>query len=210
MISLNILKPVSKFEKAIAKKCGWVNADSLPVRKNVLPDGFVSSVKLEHDIPAIGTKLNSNNAIVMELILGNDKLLRSPFVRSNMTAILDIAKSPEGSKVIQNILTPKNVDKLDTLRTFIKKRPAEYIKDKSQIKYINTPAGLNLLFNDVSMLKAAEVLDLDNLNLLFKLDVTQGIGKKLLDTVGEYDVSHLSLAEKDSFKNAVIGASSKN
>lgn len=205
MVSLNLIKPVSKYQQQIAKKCGWVNADSMPLRKNLLPEGFVGSAKLEPDIPVIGQKLNPNNFAVLEIIMGNSKIEKSPFVRSNMNAILDIAKNKQDVEVMKKILTPETVDKLDTVRNFVRRHPSEYIKDKSQVKYISSPAGLNALFNDVAMLKAASVLDLEGLNTLFKLDVTQGIGKKLLDTVGKYDVLHLELAQKGAFKNAVMG-----
>lgn len=207
MVNLNVFKPVSKYQKEIAKKCGWSNADQIPVRKNILPDGFVGSAKSEPNVPVIGTKLNPNNVTIMEIVMNNDKISRSPFVRSNLTQILDVANSEQGSKMMQKILTPENIDKLDTVRTFVKRHPNDYIKDKSQVKYISSPAGLSALFNDIAMLKAASVLDLDGLNALFKLDVTQGKGQKLLETVAKYDDLHLDIARKGMFKNAVFAVS---
>ena len=205
MVNLNVFKPINKYQKEMAKKCGWKNVDQIPVRKNTIPDGFVGSAKSEPNVPVIGTRLNPNNYAIMEIVMHNDKLSKSPFVRSNLTEILKISRDVQGLKMMQKILTPENVDKLDTVRTFVKRRPADYIKDKSQVKYVGTPAGLSALFNDLAMLKAASVLDLDSLNLLFKLDVTQGTGKMLLDTVRKYDAFSLDLSkEKDIFKNAVI------
>lgn len=204
MVNLNVFKPINKYQKEIAKKCGWRNVDQIPVRKNI-SDGFVGSAKSEPNVPVIGTRLNPNNYAIMEIVLHDDKLSKSPFVRSNLTEILNASNSEQGSKMMQKILTPENVDKLDTVRTFVRRRPADYIKDKSQVKYVGSPAGLSTLFNDVAMLKAASILDLDSLNALFKLDVTQGTGKALLDTVRKYDAFSLDLSkEKDIFKNAVM------
>ena len=207
MVNLNVFKPINKCQKEMAKKCGWVSADQLPVRKNIMPDGFVGSAKSEPNIPVIGTKLNPNNVTIMEIVMNDDKISRSPFVRSNLTQILDVASSEQGAKIMQKILTPENIDKLDTVRTFIRKRPKDYIKDKSQVKYISSPAGLSALFNDIAMLKAASVLDLEGLDTLFKLDVTQGKGQKLLETVAKYDDLHLDIARKGIFKNAVFAIS---
>lgn len=206
MVNLNVFKPINKYQKEIAKKCGWRNVDQIPVRKNI-SDGFVGSAKSEPNVPVIGTRLNPNNYAIMEIVLHDDKLSKSPFVRSNLTEILNASNSEQGSKMMQKILTPENVDKLDTVRTFVRRRPADYIKDKSQVKYVGSPAGLSTLFNDVAMLKAASVLDLDSLNALFKLDVTQGKGQKLLETVAKYDDLHLDIARKGMLKNAVFALS---
>ncbi len=197
MISeLNLLKPMGAAQAKLAKKCGWKNIDHLPKRGNILPEGFVGSAKLEPQTPVIGTKLTQNNITAMELILGNDKLSRSPFVRLNMTGILEMANTPEGSVLVQKILTPENVDKLDSIRALVKRHPNDYIKDKSVVKYIATPAGLNSLFNDISMLKAAHVLNKDALNALFKMDVTKGSGLKILESIGKYDIIELETAKK--------------
>lgn len=207
MVNLNVFKPVSKYQKEIAKKCGWSNADQIPVRKNILPDGFVGSAKSEPNVPVIGTKLNPNNVTIMEIVMNNDKISRSPFVRSNLTEILKTSRDVQGLKMMQKILTPENVDKLDTVRTFVKRHPNDYIKDKSQVKYISSPAGLSALFSDIAMLKVASILDLEGLNAFFKLDVTQGKGQKLLETVAKYDDLHLDIARKGMFKNAVFALS---
>lgn len=209
MVNLNVFKPINKYQKEMAKKCGWVNVNQMPVRKNVMPDGFVGSAKLEFNVPVIGSKLNPNNYTIMEIVMSDDKISRSPFVRSNLTKILDVASNEQGSKMMQKILTPENIDKLDTVRTFVKKHPNDYIKDKSQVKYINSPAGLSALFNDIAMLKAASVLDLEGLNALFKLDVTQGKGQKLLETIAKYDDLHLEIARRGMFKNAVLAVSKR-
>ncbi len=194
--SLNLMRPVSKYEKAIAKKCGWVNADSLPVRKSILPEGFVGSAKLEENIPVIGTKLNPNNFEVMEIISGSDKIARSPFVRANLTDILKMSDSPDGAKVIKKILTEENIDKLDTVRTFVKNHPRTYVKDKTIAKYLGTPAGLSSLFSDVSMLKASAVMDLEHLNKLFKMDLTCGEGKEVLGAIGKMTLKEIEHAQK--------------
>lgn len=193
--SLNLVKSVSRYEKTIAMKCGWPNADKLPLRKNILPDGFIGKAKPEPNIITIGTKLNPNNFTVMEIIMSNDKISKSPFVRSNMTQILKMANSEEGSKIIQKILTPETIDKLDGIRAMVKRYPSKYIKDKSSIKYINSPAGLNTLFNDISMLKAASVLDKKELDTLFKMDITCGEGKRILDNIGKMDLGQINIAQ---------------
>lgn len=195
--SLNLMRPVSKCEKAIAVKCGWVNAESLPVRKNILPEGFVGKrAEIEPNIPVIGTKLNPDNITVMEIISASDKISRSPFVRSNLTDLLKMSNTPDGVKMVQKILTEENVDKLDTLRTFVKNHPREYVKDKSNVKYAGTPAGLTALFSNVSMLKASAIMDLEHLNKLFKMDLTCDTGKKVLDTIGKMNLAQIEHAQK--------------
>ncbi len=209
MLKLNVFKPISKYQKEMAKKCGWRNLEQVPVRKNVMPDGFVGSAKLEPNVHAIGTKLNPNNVTIMEIVMSDDKISRSPFVRSNLTQILNASNSEQGLKMMQKILTSENVDKLDTVRTFVKRRPNDYIKDKSQVKYISSPAGLSALFNDVAMLKVASILDLEGLNTFFKLDVTCGKGQKLLKMVAKYDDLDMEIAQKGVLKSAVIALSNR-
>ena len=193
---LNIIKPLNSSMYSIAKKCGWENIDSTIVRKNILPDGFVGTAKLEPYVPTIGTKLNKNNISVMEIILGNDKISKSPFVRYNMTEILMGSNTKRDSQTMLKLLTPETIDKLDCIRTMIKSHPNDYIKDKSVVKYIATPAGLSSLFKDISLLKAAYVFDKDALNMLFKMDITQGTGLKVLESIGKKDLSELDVVRR--------------
>jgi len=201
---LNIMKPMNSSMYSIAKKCGWKNLESIPVRKNILPDSFVGTAKLEPYVTTIGTKLNKNNISVMEIILGNDKISKSPFVRSNMTEILTASNTKKDSLYIQKMLTPETIDKLDSIREIVKRHPNDYIKDKSVVKYIATPAGLNSLFKDLSLLKAAYVFDKDALIMLFKMDITRGKGLKILESVGEKDLSEL-----DMFRRLVMNPEHK-
>ncbi len=197
MNTLNLVKPVSNYEKAIAIKCGWVNADKLPVRKNLLPAGFIGKrAEIEPNIPVISTKLNPHNIAVMEIISASDKIARSPFVRSNLTDILKMSNTPDGAKMVQKIFTEENIDKLDTLRTFVKNNPREYVKDKTIAKYLRTPAGLTSLFSYVSMLKASAIMDLEHLNKLFKMDLTCDAGKDVLATIGKMNLAQIEHAQK--------------
>ena len=193
---LNIIKPINSHQSAIAKKCGWRSLDTLPVRKNILPDGFVGTAKPEPNVLSIGTKLNENNFTIMELILGNDKMAKSPFIRSNMTEILKASNTKAGALEMQKMLTPETIDKLDTMRTLVKKHPNDYIKDKSVVKYMLTPAGVTSLFKDMNLIKAAYVLDKDALNMLFKMDITQGKGLEVLSSIGKRGIPELDAVKK--------------
>ena len=197
---LNIIKPISSYQAAIAKRCGWRNLETLPLKKNILPEGFVGTAKPEPNVLSIGTKLNPNNVTIMELILGNEKLAKSPFVRSNMTEILKASNTITGSLEMQKLLNPSTIDKLDTMRTLVKKHPNDYIKDKTIVKYMATPAGLTSLFKDLNLLKAAYVLDKDALKLLLKKDITQGKGLEILSSIG-----NRGLLELDSVKGIFYG-----
>lgn len=197
MTNLNLVKPITIAEKRMAQKCKWANYDDIPVKKNILPDGFVGKAKLEPNIPTIGYPLNKNNFVILEKVLGNDKLSRSPFVRANMTELLEIGSSEKGAKLFEKILTPENIDKLDYQRTLIRNNPRAYLKDKSDVNYINTPAGLTTLFHDVNLLKAAAVLDKEALNALFKKDITQGVGKSLVENIGKMNLEQIEKVQKD-------------
>lgn len=192
VIGLNLVKPMSSYQMAIAKKCGWKNIDSVYQKKNIIPEGFVGNAKLEQNIYTISTGLNKNNFTIMEYILGNDKLERSPFVRANLSEILNEVNTKEGLDSMHKLLTPENVDKLDYIRNLMKKHPNDYIKDKSIVKYVTSPAGINSVFKNLDMLKASYVLDKDALNLLFKKDVTQGEGLKILSSIGRRSIEELS------------------
>ena len=197
MTNLNLVKPITTAQKRIAQKCKWADYDDIPVRKNLLPDGFVGKAKLEPNIPTIGYPLNKNNFVILEKVLGNDKLSKSPFVRSNMTELLENCSSEKGAKLFERILTPENIDKLDYQRTLIRNNPRAYLKDKSDANYMNTPAGLTALFHDVNLLKAAAVLDKEALNALFKKDITQGAGKSLVENIGKMNLEQIEKVQKD-------------
>ena len=188
MIKLILNAPISKAQKAIGKKCGWKNIDDIPVKKNILPDGFKGNVKSLPESPlAIGTKLNSNNYEVLEIIMGNDKLSKNTFININLTEILKMGNSYNGKNLIKKLLTPETIDKIETQRRLIKTNPKAYVNDKSVAKYITTPAGLNSLFSDINILKAAAIFDSKNLDKLFKMDITEGEGKKLLEKLAKTD-----------------------
>ncbi len=192
MNSLNLTKPISRAQKAIAQKCGWKNMNDVPVRKNVLPDGFVGTAKPVSKPLTIGTHLNRNNTEILEIIMDNDKLFNSPFVKINMNELLSMSNSHAGKRLMKVLLTPENINKIDTQRRLIKNNPKAYIKDKDIVKYISTPAGLNSVFADVNILKAAAVFDSKTLDKLFRMDITEGSGKKLLDTLGKIEQVKLS------------------
>lgn len=191
MISLNIVKPISRLEKAIGKKCGWKNIDDIPVKKNIIPDSFIGNAKLESEPLTIGTRLNSDNFEVLETIMGNNKLFRSPFVKTNLTELLDMGKTNSGARLVKTLLSPENIDKIETQRRLVKSNPKAYLKDRDVVKYITTPAGLNSVFSDVNILKAAAVFDAETLDKLFRMDITTGKGKKILDTLGNMDETRL-------------------
>lgn len=194
MVSLNLIKPLSLSQARIAKKCNWKNLDDIPVRKCIISDRFSGTAKFEPGITTVSERLNPNNFEVLDFIMRDDKLSRSPFVRRNLSQILSESKTEEGAALMQKILTPETVDKLDFQRTLVKNYPRDYIKDKTMVKYIASPAGLNTLFNDISMLKAAYIMDKKTLNALFKLDITTGRGKSILNDIGKFNFEQLQKA----------------
>ena len=195
---LNLVKPITAAQKRMAVKCRWNNIDDIPVRKNILPGNFAGTAKPEPDVLTISTKLNTNNITVMETITGNDKLLNSTFVRTNMSEILEFSKTEDGTKLMQAILTPDNIEKIEAQKLLIKRHPRIYIKDKINAKYMSTPAGINALFNNISILKAAEVLDKNAFNELFKMDITQGLGKNLLNSIGQLNQKQIEKVKESS------------
>lgn len=195
MSPLNLMKPISKAEMRIAKKCGWRNMDDIPVRKNIIPEDFVGNAKLVSEPLTIGTRLNRANFEVLETIMGNDKLSKSPFIKTNLTELLELGQTQKNKRLLKVLLTPENIDKIETQRRLVQRNPKEYIKDRDVINYIKTPAGLNSLFSDINILKAAAVLDGKTLDTLFKMDITEGKGKKILDTLGNMEESKLNLVK---------------
>lgn len=178
----SLIKPISIAEHRIAKKCGWKNIESTPVRKNVLPEGFVGTAKVEDKPITIGTRLDKNNITAFETIMGNNKLFHNPFIKTNLTAILEQASTEKGPATIKRLLKDDIIDKIDSQRRKIKTNPKAYIHDKDIVKYVQSPAGLNSVFNDINILKAAYVFDEKKLDKLFRMDITQGAGKKILDS----------------------------
>ncbi len=209
MTNLNLVKPISMAQKRIAVKCNWANYDDMPVRKSILPEGFVGKAKPELNIPTIGYPLNRNNVTVLEKILGDDKISRSRFVRTNTTALLKSGSDEKESKIIENLLTEENVDKLDYQRYLVSKHPKSYLKDKSDANYLGSQAGLNCLFNDVNLLKAAAVLDKEALDTLFKMDITQGTGKAIVDNIGKMNLEQIEKVQKDFAANENLNSLSK-
>jgi len=192
MISLNLAKPLSITQLKMAKKCGWKNMDDIPVRRNILPENFVGTAKSVSEPITIGTKLNKSNIETIETIMGNNKLSQSPFVKTNLTELLEFGNTYKGKRLLKVLLNDKNIDKIETQRRLVKNNPREYIKDKDVVNYMKTPAGLNSLFKDINILKAAAILDKKSLNSLFKMDITAGQGKKILDTIGNIEESKLT------------------
>ncbi len=197
MVGLNILKPLSSLEMKIARKCGWADRIEFTQRKH-----FVAPrVKSEgHDFLADGKKtklLTENQRKIMEIFSANSKLATSPYCCVNMNGIFDIAKTDEGVKMLQKLLTPETVGKLDYQRILVSKHPKDYLKDKTEAKYLKTPAGLNSLFKDISLLKAAYIMDKEALNSLLKMDITVGKGKALLRDIGRFNSEQLDRAKKE-------------
>lgn len=218
MVNLNLVKPITVAQKQMALKCHWSNMNDIPVRKNILPEEFVSKAESEPDILTISTKLNPNNYTVMEFIMGNNKLSNNYFVRKNLSEILNVSKTEKGAELVKSILTSENINKLEYQKMRIQRHPKDYIKDKTLAKYLSSPAGISSLYSDFSILKAAEILDKEALDKLFKMDVTEGLGKNLLDKIGELDLEQLSkvktmiVEDKSSrtFENIVFSAIAKS
>lgn len=201
MIKSILNAPISKAQRTIAQKCRWKNIDDIPVRKNILPENFKGTAKPSSEPITIGTKLNNNNYEVLETIMGNDKLSKNTFIKINLTEILNMGNSFNGKKLVKKLLTPETIDKIETQRRLVRTNPKAYIKDKSVTKYIGTPAGLNSVFSDVNILKASAVLDGKTLDKLFKMDITEGLGKELLDKFSKFDEPTLAIIKDISLRS---------
>ena len=201
MIKSILNAPISKAQRTIAKKCGWKNIDDIPVRKNILPEGFKGNAKMDSEPVTIGTKLNKNNYEVLETIMGDDKLSKNTFIKINLTEILNMGNSYNGKKLVKKLLTPENIDKIETQRRLIRTNPKAYVLDKGTAKYISTPAGLNSIFSDVNILKAAAVFDQKTLDKLFKLDIIEGEGKTLMEKIARCDEQTLAKIKNITLKS---------
>ncbi len=198
MTYLNIYKPISGSQMIIAKKCGWKNMEHVPVRPNIMPEGFVKIAKSETQPLRIGSKLNPNNFEVLEHIMSNNKLFKSKFVLTNLTEILETGKNYKDAKLIKTLLTPENIDKIETQRKIVRLSPRQYVKTISEEKYISHEAGLNTLFHDINILKASEILDPKGLDKLFKMNITEGKGKKILETIGSMNEYGLMILKQNT------------
>lgn len=197
MISLNLVKPISPSLASIARKCKWKNMEDVPVRMGIVSNHSGQKAILEPEPITISTRLNPNNFQVLDIILSNEKLSRNPFVRKNLTEILNASKTEQGSTLMQTILVPETLDKLNYQRALVKNYPRDYVKDKTMVKYLKSPAALNSLFSDISVLKAAYIMDKESLNALFKLDITTGHGKAILDDIGRFNLDQLQRVQKN-------------
>lgn len=198
MISLNLIKPISNLQKKIAQKCKWANLQETPIKKV-----FIVNKQTPNSmgpLPAESTKsferFGPNDAKILEIFRNNKRMDMSQFAAVNMRNIFEMGKTEEGFAMLQKILTEETLLKLDRQRTLIRNYPKAYIKDKTEAKYLKTPAGLNSLFRDIALLKASYIMDEKALNALFKMDITTGKGKALLNDIGRFNIEQLDNARK--------------
>ena len=201
---LLLQKPITPAQRIIEEKCGRIRpGDKVPMYPNVM-DRFPQTRRHlpPNSIMTVGTPLSKSNVKILEKILGDDKIGKSPFVRTNMTEILKMASNKKGAKLLEVILTPETINKIDTQRRLIKNNPRPYVHDKDIIQYANTPAALNSLFNDINILKAAYVLEPKALDSLFKKDITSEAGSKCLRNIGTMNLEELNRM-KNNYKGIV-------
>lgn len=197
MISLNLIKPISNLQKKIAQKCNWANLKETPIKKFIENKQTFNKTR---PIPPESTRsferFSPNDAKILEIFRNNKRMDMSQFAAVNMRNIFEMGKTEEGLEMLQKILTEETLIKLDRQRTLVKSNPKGYVKDKTEAKYLKTPAGLNSLFRDIALLKASYIMDENTLNTLFKMDITTGKGKALLNDIGRFNIEQLDNAKK--------------
>ena len=202
--SLNLQKPITRTQRIIEEKCGRIRpGDEVPMYPNIM-DRFPQTRRHlpPNSIMTVGTPLSKSNVKILEKILGDNKIYSSPFVRTNMTEILKIASNKKGAKLLEAILTPETINKIDTQRRLIKNNPRPYVHDKDIVQYANTPAALNSLFKDINILKAAYVLEPKALDSLFRMDITSEVGSDYLRYIGTMNLEELNRM-KSTYKGIV-------
>lgn len=191
--SLNLVKPITRAQRGIEEKCGRLKPDDIvPMYRNIM-DGVERKARpiISDNVPTIRTKLSPNNTRIMEKILGDNRLNSSAFVRNNLTEILEAASDKEGVKLLDEILNPETLSKIETQRRLVKTNPRAYVHDKDVVQYANTPAGLSSLFRDINILKAAYVMEPKALDNLFRMDITSEVGSDFLRYIGDMNLEEL-------------------
>lgn len=193
-INMFLTKPMTRCARVIEEKCGRVKkSDVVPMYKNIL-DGsnFTRKYPVSDGLTQIGTKLSRKNIRILEYIINNDRLFNNKYVKLNLTEILNFSNQQNGEKLVKTLLTPETLDKINLQRIKISKNPRYYVKDKTNTQYLNTPAGLNSLFKDINILKAAYALDSKGLDELFRHDITEPKARKILETFGKMSLEELT------------------